>query len=85
MRTPRVFSGVEGALSNKRLLLSRKTSGSRAALAVTTLARAAESQRRSMKESVKTGLRPGRMRSGGALGTQPLGWISPVVRERYAG
>ena len=38
-----------------------------------------------MKESVKGGLRPGWMRNGGVLGTQPFGWISRFVRERYAG
>ena len=47
--------------------------------------RAAESQRRSMKEGVKSGLRPGWMRSRVALGTQPLGWIIRIVRERCAG
>jgi len=42
-------------------------------------------QRRSMKESVKAGLRPCWMRSRFRLGTQPLGWISQIVRERSIG
>ena len=42
--------------------------------------------RRSMKESVKAGLRPGCLRSRVGLGTQPpLGWNDRIVRERCAG
>lgn len=45
-----------------------------------------ESHIRSMKESVKAGLRPGWLRSRVGLGAQPpLGWINGVVRERCAG